>query len=279
MAKKNSNGSGALPPTDPLDATTTGNPPDAVVVASLLNTAPDDPALDQPYVAEGVDEGPGKAKAKKTVLHAVDTKSFNAGIELPITVGNPLNAADFAISQEHLEESTTEDSGPAVVVCGRPPKGVHFTTYPETGKPWVNREFYYLLEMKDHDPYIVAPHIAKQKNDEDVIRPVLLVRFVTMNGTEGLWPLKVDTSERSNSWNKSAMNILKIADEGRWLRMMSAKKEGQYVHKLSKKTLETTPRPESKRTFKDMVNSAFSDRVISSLDHEVWDILDNGSDK
>ena len=45
--------------------------------------------------------------------------------------------------------------------------------------------FYFLLQMEGRDPYIVAPAIAKQKKEEDTIRPVLIVRYVTMAGEEG----------------------------------------------------------------------------------------------
>jgi hypothetical protein len=53
MVKKNSNGSGKLPPAADLpDATTAGNPPDAVVVANLLNTVPDGDPLNTATVAK-----------------------------------------------------------------------------------------------------------------------------------------------------------------------------------------------------------------------------------
>ena len=75
-------------------------------------------------------------------------------------------------------------------------------------KPWQDRGFYFLLELKDRDPYIVAPAIAKLKKEEDVIRPVLMVRYVTMTGDEGLWALKIDPPDRkANAWNKSAMTV------------------------------------------------------------------------
>ena len=45
-------------------------------------------------------------------------------------------------------------------------------------------------------PLIVAPAIAKQKKEEDTIRPVLIVRYVTMAGEEGLWPLKLESAGR-----------------------------------------------------------------------------------
>ena len=103
----------------------------------------------------------------------------------PITVGNPVAAASLAIDQSHLEEfASAEDS--LDVECKRPPKGVYFTVRAETpGEPWKDRAFYFLLELEGRDPYIVAPPIAKAKEEEDVIRPVCL--FATSR-----WPARKD---------------------------------------------------------------------------------------
>ena len=210
----------------------------------------------------------------KTTIHAVGDET-----EPPISVGNPLSAADLAIDQSHMEEFATADEGPAEVTCAKPPKGVFFTVRAETSKPWQDRGFFFLLEMKDRDPYVVAPAIAKLKKEEDVIRPVLIVRYVTMAGEEGLWALKLDPPEgRSNQWNRSAMTVLKVADEGRWVRLISAK--GRYGHNVSRKTFELTPPRFSSRTFQELINSAFrEEQIITSLNHEVWDALENGSEK
>jgi hypothetical protein len=35
----------------------------------------------------------------------------------------------------------------------------------------------------------------------------------------------------------------------------------------------------SDRSFDDLINVAFKDRIIVGLDHEIWDALENGSDK
>ena len=163
-------------------------------------------------------------------------------VGLPITVGNPLSAADLAIDQSHMEDFATVEEGPAEVTCAKPPKGMFFTVCQETGKPWQNRRFYFMLEVKDRDPYLVAPAIAKQKKEEgeDTIRPVLIVRYVTMAGDEGLWALKLDPPDgKSNSWNRSAMKALKAADEGKWVRLFSG--NGRYSHTYRKKTFEQTP--------------------------------------
>jgi hypothetical protein len=70
----------------------------------------------------------------KTSIHVVDEENFDEAIA-PISAGNPLAAADLAIDQSHMEEYTTAEEGPAEVTCAKPPKGVFFTTFPETGKP------------------------------------------------------------------------------------------------------------------------------------------------
>jgi hypothetical protein len=197
--------------------------------------------------------------------------------QLPISVGNPAAADSLAIDQSHMEEFANAEEKSPDVRFGKPPRGNYFTVRAETAKPWKDRAFYFLLEMEGRDPYIVAPDIAKQRADEDVIRPVLIVRYVTMAGEEGLWPLKLDKPDaKSNRYNKSALRILEEAGKG-WVRLISAK--GHYRYQVSKKTLEQTPSKFSSRTFQELIDIEFRDRIIRSLDHEIWDVLDQGSDK
>jgi hypothetical protein len=200
---------------------------------------------------------------------------------VPVIVGNPISAASLAIDQSHLEEFANPEAESASVECQKPPKGIFFTVRPETSEQWKDRAFYFLLEIKDRDPYLVAPAIAKKKmaeGDEDTIRPVLIVRYVTMAGDEGLWPLKLDSSDgKANPWNKSALTILKEA-ESRWVRLIS--KKGHYGFTPSKKkTLQNTPARFSNRTLTELVDLSFKDHIVITDDHEIWDILEHGSDK
>ena len=74
------------------------------------------------------------------------------------------------------------------------------------------------------------------------------------------------------------MKVLKAADEGKWVRLISAK--GQYHHTVSKKTFEQTPPRYFGRTFKELINAAFpEEQIVLNLDHEIWDVLENGSEK
>jgi hypothetical protein len=213
---------------------------------------------------------------QKPDLRAVDP-------DAPITVGNPEAADEFAIDQAHLEEYASPGSEAAVVKCEKPPKGHFFTVRRETSQPWKDRGFYFLLQIEGRDPYLVSPKIQEQKSEEDCLRPYLLVRYVTMAGEEGLWALKLNPPDgRENQWNKSALNILKIAEGkiaegGKWVRIMSGKKH--YRYQVSKKTWERVPPKFTERSFKELRDIAFKDRVIDSLDHEIWEALEDGSDK
>ena len=212
----------------------------------------------------------------KPKLHPVDSGDNDI---VPVTVGNTDEIDDLAIDQEHLEEFVANSGESSAVECRRPPKGHFFTVLPENGKPWKNRGFYWILQIEGHDPYLVTPKIAKIKKDveEDTIRPVLLVRYVTMTGEEGLWPVKLDMGEKVNRWNQSARNILKIAEDGKWVRIVSLKKS--YRHQVSKKTFEETPPRFSDRRFRTLVDIAFEGRIVDSLNHEIWETLAQGSEK
>ena len=48
---------------------------------------------------------------------------------------------------------------------------------------------------------------------------------------------------------------------------------------MSKKTFEEVPPKFTDRSFSDLIDIAFKDRTVTSSDHEIWDILENGSDK
>jgi len=198
----------------------------------------------------------------------------------PVTVGEPSDAKTFKIDQRHMEDFINPEMKPGVVECRRPPKGTFFTVIPEReGEDWRNRAFYFVLEMEGRDPHIVEPPVAKIKLDEeDTIRPVLIVRYVTMTGQEGLWAVKLNPPEgKANRWNTSAMNVLNVAESGTWVRIIS---KNEYRYQVSNKTLKDTPPKFTDRTFEQMIGEAFPpDRRIKTLDHPIWEELANGRTK
>jgi hypothetical protein len=241
-------------------------------------------------------DAPKTETASREIQAALQTNSGSHHETGPITVGEPDDAATLAIDQQHMDEFLKVDVNAGVVECKRPPKATFFTVLPEPepGK-WRNRAFYFMLEPEGRDPCLVEGKIAEvKKADEDTIRPVLLVRYVTMAGEGGLWPLKLNPPDgKSNRWNTSAINALNTADGSaanninassydaikgpRWIRLIS---KGEYRIQVSTKTMKDTPPRFTERTFAELVNAAFpSDRVIRSLDHPIWDELANGRTK
>jgi hypothetical protein len=195
----------------------------------------------------------------------------------PIDVGTLDDIAGLAIDQSHLDELVNPEAESSNVEYGRPPKGIFFTVKPEAGKPYKNRAFFFILELEGRDPYFIPEAIAKQKSEEDTIRPIFLVRYVTMAGDEGMWPLRINMPDRrANAFNTTAMNIMELATKG-WVRIVSTKKH--YRHQISKKTLEEVPPKWTDRSFNDLVRIVTKDRVVNTLNHEIWDELDNGSTK
>jgi hypothetical protein len=210
-------------------------------------------------------------------MMAKDKANGGASPETVLSVGNPAAAAAFAVDQSHMEDFANPEEKSSIVEVQRPPKGQFFTVQPEADKSsWQNRAYYFLMELEGRDPLIVAPNIAKMKQDEeDTIRPVLLVRYVTMTGEEALWPVKLDRPDgRSNAWNVSALNILEIATSGKWVRIVSLKKH--YRHQVSKKNFEQVPPRFTDRSFQELVSIAFKDRMVANLEHPIWEELENG---
>ena len=67
---------------------------------------------------------------KKNPMH-VEPENPDEGPIAPVTVGNPLSAADLAIDQSHMEDFMSVEEGPAEVTCAKPPKGTFFAVYQE----------------------------------------------------------------------------------------------------------------------------------------------------
>ena len=222
------------------------------------------------------------------------TKPASSEKVIPITVGKPSSIASFIIDQSHMEEFTkTEEEKSSAVKCERPPKGTFFTVpkeeKDEEGKVITpNSRLVFLLELPGRETYLLTPAIANKHSDEDVIRPALLVRYVSMLAEEGLWPVKLDPADQKpNSWNVSAKGIVKEAI-GAWVRLISKLKNGQYRYLKSSIKVEAVPgetaevvKPKfSNRSIYDLVEAAYDkDHRVDDDDHEVRTILAEGKAK
>ena len=125
---------------------------------------------------------------KKTTIHAVGEET-----EPPISVGNPLTAADLAIDQSHMEEFTTGRRRAGRGHLRQAAEG--HVLHRARGNQQALAGPALLFPAGGEGPRSLhrrARYRRQQKKEEDVIRPVLIVRYVTMAGDEGLWALKLD---------------------------------------------------------------------------------------
>ena len=222
-------------------------------------------------------------KEKSVKLHAIETEidpATAASKIAPITVGNPAcgcQSGDRSSTPGRtrqfgrtspLSSNVSGRRGASSSPCGRSSKSRGRTVAFTSCCNWKGATRTSSLRQSR----------SKKKDEEDTIRPVMLVRYVTMAGEEGLWPLKLNPPDgKSNAWNTSALNILALAEKG-WVRIVSMKKH--YRHQISNKTLVETPPQFTDRSFDELVNAAFKeDQIVTSLDHEIWDVLANGSKK
>ena len=62
----------------------------------------------------------------------------------------------------------------------------------------------------------------------------------------------------------SILAAIELAESGKWVRIVSIKKH--YRHQLSNKTFEQVPPKFTDRKFTDLIDVAFKDRIVSSLE-------------
>lgn len=118
---------------------------------------------------------------------------------------------------------------------------------------------------EDRETYIIVPSLWDHLTGEWV--PKILYTAMNRQGVLFLWPVKLPGEDNSlDQWNTSAHEAAEKAEEG-WIRVASNMSLGAYeifeaVNKF--------PEPEwPEIELRDILNIAFRDRMIDSLDHPV----------
>ncbi|MCB1129922.1 MAG: hypothetical protein KDN05_02260 [Verrucomicrobiae bacterium] len=150
---------------------------------------------------------------------------------------------------------------------------IRVTRDPEAIKPFE------ILEVDDKTKYIVTPTamsaIDKLHEVEGKVmiktKRVIIYLAVNMDGVGFLWPITV--TESDNTWLESAHNCAAIA-QNQWIRVVSNGPAKRYDYHPAKKHAEVKPKW-PKETFIEMLNLAFKNKVIKSLDHPaIKELLD-----
>jgi hypothetical protein len=123
-----------------------------------------------------------------------------------------------------------------------------------------------VLELKDErETYLVAPALWPELSGE--IIPKVIVTTINRQGVLALWPIRLPGEDgRHDEWNRSALEAAEMA-KTQWVRIVSKMSLGAYeVHEA----LGDMPEPSwPDITFQKVIEIAFKDRFIKSIDHPV----------
>jgi hypothetical protein len=113
--------------------------------------------------------------------------------------------------------------------------------------------------------YLLDPEIAGQIGYE--LKFVILFTTITRQGNLGLWPIRLpDELGRHNPWHKSALDAAQIA-EVKWIRLIPNMRLGGYEVFCPERPMPDPEWPEY--SFNEIVETAFKDFYIDSLDHPI----------
>ncbi len=125
----------------------------------------------------------------------------------------------------------------------------------------------HILEIKeDNEHYIVTPDLMQSISHEVVTKR--LHAAINRQNTLFIWPIKLPIDGRIDDWNRSALNIAELAKR-EWVRIGSNRTMGMYEPMIAM-CRENIPEPEwTEDGFEKIVQAAFKDRIITSMDHPV----------
>jgi hypothetical protein len=122
------------------------------------------------------------------------------------------------------------------------------------------------LSLKDDgEVYFVHPDLYGELSEE--VRPKMLYVYVTRDGSLGLWPVNLPSEDgRLDTWSQSAHTAAKMAQDA-WIRLVSNRTVGAYEVRQAVALTDEPVWPDL--TMREILNLAFRDKLITSLEHPI----------
>ena len=123
-----------------------------------------------------------------------------------------------------------------------------------------------ILQLReDSDCFLVMPELLHEIGQE--VRPKLLYTAMGRDGNPFLWPVSLPGEDgRLDTWSQSAHAAAQLAETS-WIRLVANRGFGAYEVMQAVGKLDDPEWPD--RSFQELVNLAFKDKVINSLEHPV----------
>jgi hypothetical protein len=171
--------------------------------------------------------------------------------------GATMDIQSLCLSQDFKSMTDVTKVVTSVSIC-KPNREWFFRVHPDFER------YMAILEVKsDKEFYIVDPKLLPQLSSEAT--PKLLVLGVSRQGKFFFWPLKVEADRGLDEWSKSAVMAMWAARKN-WTKMKSNMDVGHYETFTAKGDL---GQPEWPEDISELLQVAFRDRIISTMDHPV----------
>jgi hypothetical protein len=165
------------------------------------------------------------------------------------------NYAEMIGTREHLLEVPVRKPGKEAFFR------VHLTNRLETAVLEIGDE------TGDPESFLVDPSLWPALASEPTFGPCLLVQYQTRQGVNALWKIKLPRpGTKMNPWTRSALQVVGRA-ESEWVRLKSDRALGAYLAETATGITEDPEWPDY--DFGKLLEIAFRDRLITSLDHPV----------
>jgi hypothetical protein len=174
----------------------------------------------------------------------------------------------FAPENLRLDQTFTETVGVKKLLTTIPVKKPNAQTFFRVHPSPEYRDTFPIIGFKDDrddQEYVVARPLVAELSGEFVTKT--LVTAITRQGTLFLLPLRLPGPDgRDMGWWKSLREHAELA-KTRWVRVVPNRDLGAYECLVAAATLSDPDWPE--RSFRDLLEIAFKDNLISSVDHPV----------
>jgi hypothetical protein len=123
-----------------------------------------------------------------------------------------------------------------------------------------------MLQLKDDgECYIIPSTMCADLAQE--VKPKMLYTAISRDGSLFLWPVNLPGEDgRLDAWSQSAHQAARLA-ENNWIRMVANRSLGAYDVMQATGSLNEPEWPDL--TFEQIIDLAFRDRVIDSVEHPI----------
>jgi hypothetical protein len=182
------------------------------------------------------------------------------------------NTAKFFDDLEAIRLSPEDTAGLGskkiltTVPVRRPKKQEYFRCHPDSGMTLTAMLF---TNDDDGEAYFVAPNMRSAGALANSVKPTLLQLTILRAGALIIWPLTLPSVEGGGgrSWHESALKA-RVLGMTKWIRIVADKSISGYQPFEAEGEL---PEPEwpTDKTFNELLEIAFADKIIMSEDHPI----------